>query len=198
MHYIFVDFESVQDINLALIECKAVKVFLFIGTQQNKMDVELMMQAHRLHDQVEIIKMECAGKNALDFVLAHQTGLQAAADPEGFIHILSKDKGFDALVKHLKGKKIQATRSEAFAKIPVLKGENKATPNERLVQAKSRLSTMNHDGTDIRPKKRKTLGNKLQDIFQKMLSNEELKQLIAQMEELGWIAISEDKVAYHF
>ena len=50
-NYIFVDFESVQDIDLTLIDGKPVKVFLFIGEQQHKMTVELSMQAHHFHTQ---------------------------------------------------------------------------------------------------------------------------------------------------
>lgn len=197
-HYIFVDFESVQDIDLALIEGKPVKVFLFIGEQQNKMNVELMMQVHRLHNQVQMIKMECAGKNALDFVLAHHTGLQTAADAQGYIHILSKDKGFDALVNHLKGRKTEAGRSELFAQIPVLAGNRKFGAADRLKQVKARLITMKKGENDSRPKKQKTLCSKIQEVFQKGLCDEEVQAVVCGLEQKRWITIAEEKVTYHF
>jgi len=198
-NYIFVDFESVQDIDLTLIDSKPVKVFLVIGEQQNKMNVELMMQVHRFHDQVEMIKLQCTGKNALDFVLAHHTGRQKAADPDGFIHILSKDKGFDALVAYLQEEQTGgAARSTEFAKIPVLANERQPMPLDRMKQVKAHLGKMKRGGTDSRPKKRKTLCSKIQEVFQKQLSDEEVHAVITGLEQKRWIKIVEDKVAYQF
>ncbi len=197
-NYIFVDFESVQDIDLTLIEGKPVKVFLFIGEQQNKMSVELMMQAHRLHDQVQITKIERAGKNALDFVLAHHTGIQTAADPDGFIHILSRDKGFDALVAHLKARNILAARDEVFAQIPVLMDVRKLSVTERLERVKTRLDTMKQKDKECRPKKRKTLCSMIHAIFYKMLHDKDVQAVITGLEQKHWIAIAGDKVTYQF
>jgi PIN domain len=198
-HYIFVDFESVQDIDLTLIENKPVKVFLIIGEQQNKMNVDLMIQVHHFHDQVEMIKLECAGKNALDFVLAHHTGRQKAADPDGFIHILSKDKGFDALVAFLQNEPTGgAARSVEFAKIPVLATERHPSLMDRMKLVKAHFGKMKQGDTDSRPKKRKTLFSKIQEVFQRQLSDEEVQAVITGLEQKHWITISGDKVEYLF
>lgn len=197
-NYIFVDFESVQDIDLTLIENKLVKVFLVIGEQQNKMNVELMIQVHRFHDQVEMIKLECSGKNALDFVLAHHTGLQAAADSGGYFHILSRDKGFDALVAHLKSKNIFAAREEVFSQIPVLVDLRTLTLSERLERVKTQLAKMKQETKDGRPKKRKSLGSMIHAAFQKLLSDSDVQAVICGLEQKRWIKIVEDKVAYQF
>ncbi|MCX6851686.1 MAG: PIN domain-containing protein [Verrucomicrobia bacterium] len=198
-NYIFVDFESVQDIDLALIEGKPVKVFLFIGEQQHKVSVELTMQALRLHDQVQVIKLERGGKNALDFVLAHHTGRQAAADPNGFIHILSKDKGFDALVAHLnEDKNGGAARSAVFAQIPALGNAHTATSRDRLDAVKAQFSKMKKGNTDSRPKKRKTLCSKIQEVFQRQLGDEDVQAVITGLEQKQWIRIVDNKVAYQF
>lgn len=198
-NYIFVDFESVQDIDLALIEGKPVKVFLFIGEQQTKTSVKLMMQALQVPDQVQVIKLERGGKNALDFVLAHHTGRQAAADPNGFIHILSKDKGFDALVALLnKDKNGGAARNAVFAQIPALVNAHKPTSMDRLEAVKAHFSKMKKGDTDSRPKKRKTLCSKIQEVFQRQLSDEDVHTVISGLERKQWIKIVEDKVAYQF
>ncbi|WP_395738152.1 PIN domain-containing protein [Prosthecobacter sp.] len=209
---IFVDFESVQDVDLKLIEGKPVKVCFLFGKNPPKVSVELMRQAHRLHDQVQMINIESRGKNALDFVLAHQTGIQTAVDPECGIHILSKDKGFDALITHLKSRNVQAARDEVFSKIPVLTQERKSVPKpapkpkpkpktepeDRLERVKARFSKMKHSANDGRPKKRKTLCTKIQEVFLKALSADEVEKVIRGLEQKGWIEISEDKVTYHF
>jgi len=197
-NYIFVDFESVQDIDLTLIDGKAVKVFLVIGEQQNKVSVELMMQVHRFHDQLEMIKLERTGKNALDFVLAHHTGLKAAADPDGYFHILTRDKGFDALVAHLISKNILAARVEVFSQIPVLVDLRTLTLTERLERVKTQLAKMKQANTDGRPKKRKSLGSMIHSVFQKQLPDENVHAVISGLEQKRWIKIVEDKVAYQF
>lgn len=197
-NYIFVDFESVQDIDLALIEGKPVKVFLFIGEQQTKTSVKLLVQALPLHDQVQVIKLERGGKNALDFVLAHHTGLKVAVDPDGFYHVLSRDKGFDALVDHLKGRNILAAREEVFAQIPVLVDLRTLTLPEKLERVKTQLSKMKQENKDGRPKKRKTLGTMVHSVFRKQLSDEDVQTVISGLVQKCCLKIVEDKVAYQF
>jgi hypothetical protein len=193
-NYIFVDFESVQDIDLTLIKDRPVKVFLFIGEQQHKISVELAKQLKTFHDQVEIIQLQCTGKNALDFVLAHHTGLQRAADPKGYIHILSKDKGYDAMLAHL----ILAARHEVFAQIPVLMNVRQFSATERLERVKARLDIMKQENRDDRPKKRKTLGSMIHSIFLKLLREDDVKEVIAGLEQKCWIVMNGDKVEYRF
>lgn len=197
-NYIFVDFESVQDIDLALIESKPVKVFLFFGAQQNKVSVELMMQVHRFHYQLEMIKLEQTGKNALDFVLTHHLSLQTTAIPDGYYHIVSRDKGFDALVAHLRSRNILAARAEAFAQIPVLVDLRTLTLPEKLERVKTQLSKMKQQNKDGRPKKRKTLGTMVHSVFRKQLSDEDVQTVISGLVQKCCLKIVEDKIAYQF
>ena len=53
--------------------------------------------------------------NALDFHIAFHVGQIAGTDPQGFFHIISKDKGYDPLLAHLKEAGIQGARSESIA-----------------------------------------------------------------------------------
>lgn len=198
-NYIFVDFESVQEIHLELIAGKPVKVFLFFGPQQHKVPVELMTQAHRFHEQVELVQVECAGKNALDFVLAHHTGRQAAADPQGYFHLLSKDKGFDALIRHLKSRGIQAGRAEVFARIPILMDLQTLPITDRLERMKTRLEKMKGPERDGRPKRVKGLCSTIHNAFHQLLSEDDVKDVLNGLKQKQWIGISgDDKVAYQF
>lgn len=193
-NYIFVDFENVQEIDLNLIEGKPVKVFLFIGKQQSKMSTKLSQQMLRFHEQVQMIQLECSGKNALDLVLAHHTGLQAAADPDGYIHILSHDKGYDALVSHLK----RATRHEVFAQIPVLMDVRKLSATERVDRVKTRLDTMKQKDKEGRPKKQKTLCSMIHSVFYKMLNDKDVQAVVDGLKQKKWIVMAGDKVTYQF
>ena len=51
-----------------------------------------------------------SGKNAADIVLAYYLGQAAAADPKGYLHILSTDEGFDSLVELLHSRKMKVKR----------------------------------------------------------------------------------------
>ena len=121
-HYIFVDFENVQSVNLDLVEGKPVKVILLAGKGQTRVDWTLAESIHRHSAQVQLVKAETSGPNALDFVLAWEVGAQAAADPQGSYHVVSKDRGFDAMIAHLKSRGMQAARHGTFAGVPPLGG----------------------------------------------------------------------------
>jgi hypothetical protein len=121
-HYIFVDFENVHSVDLDLVEGNPVKVILLIGKSQSRVDYDLMERVHRHSSQVRLVKAGTSGRNALDFVLAWEVGAQSAADPDGHYHVVSRDKGFDAMITHLQSRGLQAARHASFAEVPPLRG----------------------------------------------------------------------------
>jgi hypothetical protein len=56
--------------------------------------------------------MNGSGKNALDFHIAYYVGKYAEIDPKGTFRIISKDKGFDPLIEHLRAADIDCSRIE--------------------------------------------------------------------------------------
>lgn len=96
--------------------------------------------------------------------------MQAAKDPDGYFHIISKDKGFDVLVKHLAGKGILAARRECLAEIPAL-----LTTEERFEKLLSRL----RDPGAGRPKRRKSLASTIQQAFNRELNEEVIERAIS-------------------
>jgi hypothetical protein len=74
--------------------------------------------ARQLGERCVEIDMHGQGKNALDFHLAFYLGEYLAKTPAAEFVILSKDKGFDPLVHHLRVRKFNVrraeTQSEAF------------------------------------------------------------------------------------
>lgn len=103
-NYIFIDFENVQETDLDRIANKPVKVTLVLGERQKSLPVKLVKLIQKYSTQVALAETVLNGKNALDFVLACEIGIASEKDPNGYFHILSRDIGFDALIKHLKGK----------------------------------------------------------------------------------------------
>src|SRR3954471_8598028 len=127
-HYIFVDFENIHEIQLELIAQRPAVVILVLGERHKKLPVDLVKKFLTYPTQVRLVEAGRSGRNALDFVLAYLIGVQAMTDPTGHFHILSRDKGFDALIEHLKKNDLMADRHEAFAKIPVLRPGSAAPP----------------------------------------------------------------------
>ena len=81
-----------------------------------------------LGTRAEYIKVSGNGPNALDFHIAYYIGRLAASDPTAYFHIISKDTGFDPLIRHLKSQKIFAGRVGAIADIPLVKTSNSKSP----------------------------------------------------------------------
>ena len=97
---LFVDYENVgKALDLNVIP-EGVRVLIFIGALQKSVPTELMRVAHRMGPRFVPIDIEGQGKNALDFHVAYYLGEHLAANPQTDCIVLSKDKGFDLLIKH--------------------------------------------------------------------------------------------------
>ncbi len=118
MNHIFLDYENVHKVDLAIIGSKAVSFMLLMGPRQTKLDVSLVEKLLEHAASVQLVRLTASGKNALDFALAFYVGRAVAADPTGHFHIVSKDGGYDPLIEHLKGKGISARRHDSFATLP--------------------------------------------------------------------------------
>ena len=88
----------------------AAQVFIFLGSTQKSPESEFLNEMQQLGPAAEYIKIEGSGPNALDFHIAYYIGRLAANNPGATFQIISKDKGFDPLIKHLKGQGVTCHR----------------------------------------------------------------------------------------
>lgn len=119
-NYILIDYENVQAKSLALLKGEQFQVRIFLGPGNTKLPVELVLAMHELGERADYVILETPGTNALDFHIAYYLGVLAANDSTGCFHIISKDTGFDPLIKHMKARKISVTRSISIEQIPCL------------------------------------------------------------------------------
>ena len=134
--------------------------------------------------------LETAGRNALDFHIAYYIGTLSVQDPTAGFHIISKDSGFDALIKHLAGKNIVVSRSAGIAGIP------RPTPHPALdAQVQTAVKDLIRRA-DTRPRTMKTLRSTLHALFRKQLSEQELTALLDALCKEGMVKIDGMKVAY--
>lgn len=180
-NYIFVDFENVQEADFDRIANRPVKVTVVLGEQHRRLPVDLVKKLLRHARQIELIETGRAGKNALDLVLAQHIGAARTADPHGYFHIVSKDKGFDALVGHLKDNGTLARRHASFSEIPVLMN---AMERVSLMSRQLKLNPVN------RPRKRKTLTSQIQVVFGGSLSEAEVEDTLQGLVREKTVALS--------
>jgi len=113
-NYVLIDFENVQVKSLALLKGEKYEVKVFIGPRNSRLPVELVLAMHDLGNRADYIQLGVSGANALDFHITYYLGKLTAKHPDGQFHIISKDTGFDSLIKHLQSKDIHCKRSPSI------------------------------------------------------------------------------------
>jgi len=138
-HFVLIDFENVQPKNMGLLKGGAFKIKVFLGASQAKVSLEMAQALQTFGNDAEYIQISGNGSNALDFHIAYYIGRLAVEHPDACFHIISKDTGFDPLVKHLKAQGIECKRSATISDIPHIKTNISAhTPSANTVTTKAR------------------------------------------------------------
>lgn len=115
--FVLIDFENVQPAALGRLRVGEVRVKVFLGQQQSKLGLQLVQALQPFGGDAEYIQIQGSGPDAVDFHIAFYIGQISVAEPTASFTIVSKDKGFDPLVRHLVGKGIACRR---LAEIPAL------------------------------------------------------------------------------
>jgi hypothetical protein len=191
-HYILIDYENVQPKNLARLDGHACKIFVFLGAHQTKIATELVRALQPHGEDVCYVCISGNGRNALDFHIAFQLGELAARDPDGLYYVISKDTGFDPLLKHLKARGIRAQRSKSLGELPIAEPSGPSAAGDQLDLIVKILKGQKA----ARPRKRKALASTIDSLFSKQLAEGEVDALIAGLEQRGAVLVEEGKVSY--
>ena len=108
--YVLIDFENVQPKTLDRLQPGSVRIKVFLGQHQNRLMLELVQALQPFGADAEYIAIQGSGPDAVDFHIAFYIGRLAAGDPGATFTIVSRDKGFDPLVRHLVGLGITCQR----------------------------------------------------------------------------------------
>ena len=128
VNHVFVDYENVRDIDSVVIGAKNVHLTVLLGAQKTKFDGAIVEKLLQHAATVEMIRLTSPGRNALDFALAYYLGRAVLADPHGYFHLVSKDKGYDALIEHLRSKHIRVRRHDGFTSLTFSAASKPAPP----------------------------------------------------------------------
>ena len=168
---LLVDFENVQQVDFSRLDT-TYKVTIFVGASQKNIPIELVTNAQKFGIQVEWQKIEGNGSNALDFHIAMELGriLEKSNKPECIV--LSKDKGFDPLLKFLNKAGLNCTRLNSLLELDSKTIVSNEPSYQRVFEVLSKTEKRNL------PRRRKTLTKHIQAIFQNKLPQLDVEKII--------------------
>ncbi len=212
-NYVLIDYENVQVKSLALLKSEHFRVQVFLGPKNLKLHRDLVLAIQEFGDRGKYIVLEAHGPNALDFHIAYYLGVLAAADAPGIFHIISKDRGFDPLIQHLKAKGVSAARSASIEAMPcfskVAAGtieSNKVSDKGKPESPAGRVSVddmikvavnnlVKHKGA-ARPRTQKTLRNTIHSWCGKELPPADIEAVYEALVKSGYVMVIGSKVTY--
>ena len=210
-NYVLIDYENVPVKSLALLKGENFRVKVFLGPKNTKLPVELVLAMQELGGHAEYIILEVSGINALDFHIAYYLGDLVAVDATGCFHIISGDKGFDSLIRHLKARKISVVRSSSIEKMPCFgqvpnsvdsddtcgDGESSRPPARVTLDDMIKLVVEDLVKRKTgRPGTQKSLRNTMQAKLGKSVRATDVDAVYAALVERGYVKANATKVTY--
>ncbi len=191
-NFILIDYENVQPKNLALLRGHTFNLIVFVGANQKNVPFDFAEALQDLGKNACYQKITGNGSNALDFHIAFYLGHLAAEDENAYFHIISRDKGFDPLVDHLKQKKIHVRRHVDLSEIPFVKISNASSLDQKIEAIVDSLKSRGNS----RPRKVKTLKGTVNALFLKTLGEKELDALVCELKNRGHVFLDDQSVSY--
>jgi hypothetical protein len=217
---LLVDFENVQQVELNELD-DSYRVIIFVGSNQKSVPIEMVTRAQRLGGRIEWQRVSGEGRNALDFFIAWHLGRVTEKSPRPECIVLSKDKGFDPLLRHLVAAGMKCRRINSLQELrsaapsardvrspkheirggggrggsglPGAGDLQREEPNvKRVVELLGKLEKRS------RPRKRKTLAQSISAAFQKRLSRQEVDHIIDTLVAKALVSESGGQLHYHF
>lgn len=188
---LLVDFENVQKVDLSRLGEKF-QVIIFVGSSQKNVPIDLVTTAQKLGERVEWQRVEGNGSNALDFYIACHLGRVIEKSPNMHCIILSKDKGFDPLLKQLNKNGLKCKRINSLLELEP-KSAAAEEPNFKRV-----FELLGKSDKKSRPRKRKTLSQHISSMFQKNISQGDVDRIVDILFANKLISESNHVITYSF
>lgn len=203
--HILIDFENVPPVKgelerlEPLAESLDLHLHLFVGAKHAQAPtMELVSAIQPLGKRAAYVQSGGVGKNAADFHLVYYLGEIAAVQPESRFWIISKDSGYDPLIKHLRSAQrtspIAVSRKESLTSLLV------ALLTRNLAKCDARAQSVIHHlfkWPKNRPKTAEALRKVVSTMFKKdNLEESALARLIDDIKETGFVSINANRLHY--
>ncbi len=192
--YLLVDYENVQNINLEKLPQKDFLIYIFIGESQNKIPFKLVQDAQKFGDKINWIKIDGNGTNALDFHIAYYLGKFNFESSNDEYIILSKDKGFDPLIRFIKKQNGKCRRINSINEISNQKKdiEDNNSDYNKIIDNLKKINKAK------RPRKRNTLIKHIRSLLGKKITEDLLNDLIDELFIKELISEEKSNLKYNF
>jgi hypothetical protein len=190
--FVLVDFENVRPKDIGVLNGGPFKIRVFIGAKQAKIPLDMAQALQAFGPNAQYIQINGSGRNALDFHIAYYMGRLAAETPDACFYLLSKDTGFDPLIKHLIAQNIFCQRFNSIADIHSAKAPHSQSVSENMNVIIDNLTRRKA----AKPRTVKTLRSTIKALLGNQLLDEELDGLIEQLTQRGAINVVDGKVHY--
>jgi len=188
---LLVDYENVQSLDLRKLP-EGWRVMVFVGSVQKSLPFDLVQSAQGLGDRLAYVKSDLVGPNALDFMIAFTLGQELARRPETPCIILSKDHGFDPLVKHLVEQGSRCRRVNSQLEL------QPAAPLETPQDLKRVLEVLGKSPKKARPRKRDTLAKHIANIVRTQAGDRKVGEIIDLLFRDSYVSEAAGKISYSF
>jgi hypothetical protein len=190
---LLVDFENVHQVDFARLD-EGFEVVIFVGASQKSVPIELVANAQKLGSRIEWQRVDANGSNALDFFIACQLGRVLERSPQTHCIVLSKDKGFDPLLRHLNKVGLKCKRLNSLLELdPKTAQQEEPNPNYKRV-----VEVLGKSEKKTRPRKLKTLSQHISSMFQRKLPQTDIDHIIDVLFAKKLISETNGTITYEF
>jgi hypothetical protein len=192
INFVLIDSENVKPEYIEKLKHEHFRVVVFVGASLKRIDFPIVHAIQSLGSNGSYVQISSHGPSALDFHIAYYIGKLSAAHPGAYFHIISKDKGFDPLITHLKDQKIFCSRSASVLEIPLVKSTDRLPPRQRAADFyEKRIAS-----AKARPATVTSLESAILSHFHKVLSAKQVAEVREALTAAGHVAVNGKKVTY--
>lgn len=187
LQIVLIDFENIQPKDLHRLRSQECLVRVFVGRHQKTVALDTLKALQPLGPSAEYVRVEHAGRNALDFLLTFHLGRLTGIHPAAHFWIVSKDTDFDSLVRHLRGNQIQCDRVTSIEEIV----PKRDTAAERVMKVTHYLEKLNGS----MPRRLKTLRSTIRSLCG-TVTDEDVDGVVEALKAGGLLTEADGKITY--
>lgn len=191
-NFVLIDSENVKPEYIEKLKHEHFRVVVFVGANLTRLDFSTVKAVQALGANGSYVQISSHGPSALDFHIAYYIGKLSAAHPDAYFHIISKDKGFDPLIKHLREEKVFCGRSTSILEVPLVKSTAKLPAKQRAADFYNKRI----ESTKTRPATVMSLKSAILSHFHKALSAEDVVAVLEALVAAGHVVVNGKKVSY--
>jgi hypothetical protein len=195
---VLIDFENIQPKALGRLVPGKTLIKVFLGQHQSKVMLDLVKALQPFGSDAEYIQIQGSGPDAVDFHIAFYVGEIATRAPDTKFQIISKDKGFDPLIKHLRDRGLEIVRLTEIPEpvaapkaAPIVKASAATTTRARAKEVVARLKI------STRPTTLTKLRASLMSWYEAAWGEKSVSAVLQSLQDSKVVAVTGSKVTYN-